>query len=443
MKTLQHLLPLALMLAAAQLAPADVPSAINYQGRLTNSAGLPQPGTRAMSLKIYDAATSGTLLYSETVGNVVVDANGVYGFQFGATGTSNTLVSETVATTNGTSSTFQSVLVNSPVLAGSVSVTDGTYTWSQSAGSSDDNNFGVFYSSSLRRVTVTYLSAAPAAGQTITVTYRYATSGISGAFAAGAGQWLELTVDGVAQSPRQKVLAVPFAVNAQTADYAREATDSEARRQLSYMLTSINSGNSAVLNKTLVSQSNYYGNRIQATYYGSTTFTGSTSGTTRVSPAPGSSKTAANFLIEPGYGTSSGWFEINYSDGQIVTQPNITARTLFPNPYPAKEVAFVRASVSCDPYQASVGVGIFTAGKAQAVYNITGSPTVQRGAFTVYSSNGADISNVEITVGLMNGTIINTTSGYFVELGSPVTTMTISATSSSVTASFDTVKINY
>ena len=88
MKTLRNLLPLALMLAAAQIAPAAVPSAINYQGRLTNAAGVPQPGTRATSLKIYDAATSGTLLYAETVGNVVVDANGVYGFQFGATGTS-------------------------------------------------------------------------------------------------------------------------------------------------------------------------------------------------------------------------------------------------------------------------------------------------------------------------------------------------------------------
>ena len=59
---------------------------------------------------------------------MVADANGVYAFQFGATGTSNTLVVETVATTDGTSSTFQSVLVNSPVVAGSVSVTDGTYT---------------------------------------------------------------------------------------------------------------------------------------------------------------------------------------------------------------------------------------------------------------------------------------------------------------------------
>ena len=217
MKTLHQLLPLALLVAAAQLASAAVPSTINYQGRLTNAAGVPQSGSKAMSLKIFDAATSGTLLYAETVGSVAVDTNGVYGFQFGASGSSSTLVTETLATTNGSLSTFQSVLVNSPIIAGSVSVADGTYTWNQSAGSSNDNDFGAVYNTSLRRVTVNYYSAAPAAGQTLTATYRYSTSGISGALATGAEQWLELTVDGVAQSPRQKVLAVPFAVNAQRA----------------------------------------------------------------------------------------------------------------------------------------------------------------------------------------------------------------------------------
>ena len=59
MKSIHHLITLAVALATAQLASSAVPSAINYQGRLTNSAGVPQPGNRTMNLKVYDAATGG------------------------------------------------------------------------------------------------------------------------------------------------------------------------------------------------------------------------------------------------------------------------------------------------------------------------------------------------------------------------------------------------
>ncbi|MEI7913083.1 MAG: hypothetical protein WCK77_25980, partial [Verrucomicrobiota bacterium] len=67
-------------------------------------------------------------------------------------------------------------------------------------------------------------ATAPAAAASVTATYRYSTSGITGAIAAGAEQWLELSVDGVAQSPRQKVLAVPFAITAGTATKLVQST---------------------------------------------------------------------------------------------------------------------------------------------------------------------------------------------------------------------------
>ncbi len=134
MKSLHQFLPLALLVAAAQLATAAVPSTINYQGRLTNASGVPQSGSKAMSLKIYDAATSGTLLYAETVGSVAVDTNGVYGFQFGAAGNSSSLVTETLATTDGTSLTYTKALSNTPVVAGTTGVTDGTYSWNEATG---------------------------------------------------------------------------------------------------------------------------------------------------------------------------------------------------------------------------------------------------------------------------------------------------------------------
>ena len=183
-------------LSTALLASGQVPSLINYQGRLTDANGAAVTGSKNFAINIYDAATGGNLLYSETIGVVTLDTNGVYSFQFGSAGTSNTQVTETLATTNGTGTTFQKVLDNSPVVTGSVNVTDGTYTWSQSAGSSNEDDFGVAYSTSLRRVTVNYYNGAPVSGRTITASYRYGTGGISGALSSGAEHWMAISVDG-------------------------------------------------------------------------------------------------------------------------------------------------------------------------------------------------------------------------------------------------------
>jgi hypothetical protein len=215
----------AVLLAGAALNQAQVPGLINYQGRLTTPSGAPASGTKNFSLSIYDAETGGNLLYTEAVGPVTLDSAGVYSFQFGTAGTSSTQVTETLATTDGAAASFQKILANTGVIAGTLSVTDGTYTWSQSAGSSSEDDFGVAYSSSLRRVTVSYFSAPPAAGKSISATYRYATSGISGAINAGSQHWMAISVDGVAQAARQRVLAVPFAMQAGFAAMAGDVVE--------------------------------------------------------------------------------------------------------------------------------------------------------------------------------------------------------------------------
>jgi len=206
-KTILTIIGVLSLVAASAMA---VPSGINYQGALTDDQGNPITGTRTMSIKLYDAATGGTLLYSEDIGTVDV-SDGVFTFEFGTSGTSNAQQTDTVAMTDGTATTFQKVLSAPQVVAGSVSVSDGTYTWSQSGGSSNENDFGVAYSASLRRVTVTYYNGAPAAGRKIKATYRAPVSGIAGALSGDNQPWAEITVDGIAQVPRQKVLAVPFA----------------------------------------------------------------------------------------------------------------------------------------------------------------------------------------------------------------------------------------
>ena len=187
------------LLLTATVAVAEVPSLINYQGRLTGPGGAPASGTKNFALKIYDAATDGTLLYSEDVGAITLGEGGVYSFRFGATGTSNTLVTETVGT--GTDSVlYQKVLSNSPVVAGSVSVSDGTYTWSQAGGSSNEDDFNAAFSTNLNRITVNYFAGAPNDGRQIEVTYRYGAAVIVGALSSGSGHWLELSIDGEVQA---------------------------------------------------------------------------------------------------------------------------------------------------------------------------------------------------------------------------------------------------
>ena len=127
MKPFRLFISLAVLLVGTLISPAVVPSTVNYQGRLTDAAGAPLSGNRVMSLKVYDSVTGGAQLYSETLGNVPVDANGIYGFQFGANGS----------------------------------------------------------------------GLSPA---------------ISSTLGGAAEHWLEITVDGVAQQPRQKLQAVPFAL---------------------------------------------------------------------------------------------------------------------------------------------------------------------------------------------------------------------------------------
>ena len=223
MKLIQATLATAWLTASLALA---VPSEINYQGVLTDSQGNLVNGNQTMSLKIYDSPTGGTLLYSEDLGTVPVN-NGVYNFTFGANGISNALTTEAIATTNGTASTFQKVLSASTVVAGSVTVTDGNYTWDQTNGSLNENDFGVSYSSSLRRATVTYYNGAPAAGKTISATYRTPSAGISGAIGGSNQPWLETTVNGTAQSPRQKILTVPFAIKAESVNIDSVASETK------------------------------------------------------------------------------------------------------------------------------------------------------------------------------------------------------------------------
>jgi len=190
------------------------PAELNFQGVLLDSSGNGVTGARAMTLKLYDAAIGDDLPNTENLGNVAVN-KGVYSFNFGTNGTGNPKITETVTVADGTSTTFQKILANTNVVAGSVSVSDGTYTWDQVNGSSDGGmNFDASYSTSLRRITVNYYNGPPATGKVLKVTYRSPSAGLTGILTNENDSWLEVAVNGATQSPRQKFLAVPFALRA-------------------------------------------------------------------------------------------------------------------------------------------------------------------------------------------------------------------------------------
>lgn len=82
-RALSILLPIGISAFIATMAAAAVPSLINFQGKLLDTNGNPRNGTYSMTFSIWDAASGGSQLWSETQGSVPV-SNGVFSVQLGA-----------------------------------------------------------------------------------------------------------------------------------------------------------------------------------------------------------------------------------------------------------------------------------------------------------------------------------------------------------------------
>lgn len=62
---------------------AAIPHLINYQGRLTDSSGVPLNGSYDLTFRIYDAETAGNLLWQETHSGALIQ-KGIFGLQLGS-----------------------------------------------------------------------------------------------------------------------------------------------------------------------------------------------------------------------------------------------------------------------------------------------------------------------------------------------------------------------
>jgi hypothetical protein len=218
MKTKLLLCSAAFLAVHCTLSLASVPPLINYQGRLTNSSGIPVNGTTNMAVRVYDALVGGSLLYEESIGAVPI-TNGVYSFQFGVTGGVQVPASEIVATADGTKQNYPNQQISGVPIAGTLSVTDGNFTWSESTGSSHPDSFAVFFNPSNRRLHVYYYDSIPPAGTQVTATYKtQATDSVSSVLDS-ADRYLSLVIGTSEQSTRTRILSVPFAMRAdQSAD---------------------------------------------------------------------------------------------------------------------------------------------------------------------------------------------------------------------------------
>ena len=189
---------------------AEVPSLINYQGRLTDSGGTPVNGAIDVVLRVYDAKTEGKMVYEETISQVSA-VNGVYSFGYGSAGKTVKRAAEVVAVADGETKVFNYATEYKPLL-GDVQLSDGSYTWGTLSGPSDATQFIGSVNAELGNVTGIYIQNAPDADKIINVVYHYHEEGIVGALSQNKECWQELTINEKTLSPRERLISVPFAL---------------------------------------------------------------------------------------------------------------------------------------------------------------------------------------------------------------------------------------
>ena len=205
---------------ATMIGWCEVPSTLNYQGRLLNANGQPATGTVSVALSLYTNSTGGTSVYTEDIGLVPVQ-DGVYSFNWGASGVSTWDVPFYIfATADGINSVFRHTVQHVPMVLGSVTITDGVHSWSDRTGTSTHpaEFLGIVTDYTNGTVSAVYLAGPPTAGTHVSVAYSYETRGLWSAMRYADAMWLEVVIEGVPLEPRHRLVAVPFAVKAKQAE---------------------------------------------------------------------------------------------------------------------------------------------------------------------------------------------------------------------------------
>ena len=153
-------------------AMAEVPSLINYQGKLIIKAGLTpiNDSSRNFTVRIFDAKTGGNLIYEETLPRVRIK-DSVYSFAFGEAGRSILDFSESLIVGEDGKQIFDFTLSKTPV-AESLSIEAGEFNWSEKTGSSDSDNLLVQYDKNNKSAKIIFLNSSPENNVALKFDYR-------------------------------------------------------------------------------------------------------------------------------------------------------------------------------------------------------------------------------------------------------------------------------
>ena len=211
-KLLTGLVTIAISLSAM----AEVPSLINYQGRLKEKNGTNVNGTKNFTVRIFDAKTGGKQIYEENVGAVTIN-EGAYSFGFGEAGKSVVTSNELLAVGDGEKQVFNYTVDNSPIL-GNLMVTSGDLKWDETAGSSDGSKFTATINKTTGVVAAIFLQSAPSGETKIFLEYDYHSPNVLAALSQTGDKWLEITVENESLIPRERLVTVPYSVKAGSAE---------------------------------------------------------------------------------------------------------------------------------------------------------------------------------------------------------------------------------
>ena len=206
---------LTVLIAAATMvgAMAEVPSLINYQGRLKEKNGTNVNGTKNFTVRIFDAKTGGKQIYEENVGAVTIN-EGAYSFGFGEAGKSVVTPTEVLARTEGDKQVFNYITKNKPIL-GNVTISGAGLSWTDDDGSSDASKFTATINKNSGAASAIFLTQAPDSGTDVSISYDHNSDGVMGALSRSGQAWLGITVSGETLSPRERLVTVPFAVQSE------------------------------------------------------------------------------------------------------------------------------------------------------------------------------------------------------------------------------------
>ena len=209
---------LTVLITAATMvgAMAEVPSLINYQGRLKEKNGTNVNGSKNFTVRIFDAKTGGKQIYEENVGTVTVN-EGAYSFGFGEAGKSVVTPTEILARTGGEKQVFNYITKHKPIL-GNVTISGAGVSWTDDAGSSDASKFTSTLNKNSGAASAIFLTQAPDSGTEVSISYDHNSDGVMGALSRGGQAWLGITVGGETLSPRERLVSVPYALRAGVAD---------------------------------------------------------------------------------------------------------------------------------------------------------------------------------------------------------------------------------